>query len=391
MRENRQDKPGDPMRKALAVVALLCLPASFAIAEEHHQRFVTFDAPGANSTAQAATYPLHGTTVVDVNDRGEIVGYFNNDANTVIQAFVRYPDGRIVVSDDPGAGTAPGPLALQVGTMPNAINDAGITVGSSMTQNGYNIAFVRSAHDTFTDFTGPQSLPGFNPPTRAMSINNRGQITGDYLDYPTGYRAYIRNSDGTMTSFDAPDASFSGFWNGTTATSINAHGDVCGFYHDANGAIHSFLRLHDGHIIDFDVPGASTAAYAGAFASRITDEGVVLGFYQDQNWQTFGYIRYPNGQVSTVSIPQIPDGHAFVVTNINHRGDVLGSYLDANSVTRAFLLTRTGRLFRIDAPKAGTAPSQGTIAVNLNEEEIVAGYFIDANNVSHGFLWSAHD
>jgi hypothetical protein len=375
------------MRKAFALATLFCLCSLALEGQPNHQRFVIFDAPGASSAPQSATYPLHGTMVVDINARGEIVGDFNDDANTVFQNFIRYPDGRIVVSNDPSAGTQISSLALQVGTMPNGLNDGGVAAGLGMNVNGQTYAWVRSANGTFTDFTGPQSVSWYKPTTRATSINNRGQVTGDYVDYPTEYHGYIRDSDGTMTTFDAPDASFSGFWNGTTPTSINQFGDVCGYYHDANAAIHSFLRTHDGNFIDFQVPGASTNAYSGAWASRILDDGTVLGFYYDDNYQAYGYVRFPRGQVWTVSFPQIPNAHDFGIVNVNHRGDVLGYYLDANSSARAFLLKRDGSLLKIDPPNAGAGANQGTTVVNLNDAGDVAGYYIDANNVSHGFLW----
>lgn len=378
------------MRKAFALAILACSSSLTLTAQQNRQQFVIFDAPGASSIPESSTYPLHGTIVSDINSRGEVLGYLNDDANTVIQGFIRYSNGRIVISNDPSAGTAASYWASQVGTTPNALNDGGVATGTAVNENGQTYAFIRSGDGKVTDFTGPQSLSWYKPTTRGISINNRGQVTGDYIDYPTAYHGYIRNSDGTMTTFDAPDASFSGFWNGTTATSINSFGDVCGYYHDANAAIHSFLRLHDGHIIDFEVPGASANAYAGAYASRITDDGMVIGFYYDDAFQAAGYVRFPNGQVWTIAFPQIPEGHNFGIYNVNHRGDVLGAYLDANSVVHAFLLTQNGRLFKIDAPNAGTAAYQGTTAVNLADDGSVAGYVIDANNVSHGFVWTMH-
>ncbi|UWZ83179.1 hypothetical protein [Occallatibacter riparius] len=378
------------MRNAFVFATLICLATLTLKAQPERQKFVVFDAPGASSAPQSSTYPLHGTMVADINARGEIVGDFNDDANTVFQTFIRYPDGRMEVSNDPSAGTAVSSWINQVGTTPYALNDAGVATGVGVNENGQTYAFVRTAKGEFTDFHGPQSLSWYAPSTRSFAINNRGQVTGDYIDYPTAYHGYIRSADGTITSFDAPDASFSGFWNGTTATSINSFGDVCGYYHDANAAIHSFLRMHDGNIIDFAVPGASTLPYAGAFATRITDQGLVTGFYYNDSFQPAGYVRYPDGQVSTITFPQIPDGQLFYITNINHGGDVLGTYYDANSAAHAFLLMRNGRLFKIDAPNAGTSANQGTLAMNLNDAGNVAGYFIDANNISHGFLWTEH-
>lgn len=377
------------MLRRLCLVAIIALFTLTVHAQNHHGQFLVFDAPGATSTPGSAVYPLHGTIVADVNARGEVVGTFNNDANTVIQMFVRYPDGRIVVTNDPSGATGPSSLVLQVGTWPNGINDHGEIVGDVVYANSQTFAFVRSADGTFTDFNGPQSVSWYKPSTRGLSVNNNGQVTGDYVDYPTAGHAYIRDANGSFTTVDSPDASFAGFWNGTTAVNINKFGDICGYYLDANTVIHPFLRRHDGDIIDFAVPGAGTQPYQGAFSSRITDGGMVIGFYIDENWHTATYIRYPDGQVSTISIPQIPGGHDFGISNINDHGDIAGAYEDATLAVHSFLLTRDGQLFHIDAPGAGKGPSEGTYSVNVNESGTVAGYYVDGNNIAHGYLWSA--
>lgn len=379
------------MSKNMTLAVVLCLTQLTSHAQHKQQtsgRFITIDAPGAASTAQANAYPLHGTQIVDINASGEVVGTFNDDANTVLQTFIRYPNGHVVVSDDPNAGISAGPFGSQVGTNAFSINDRGEVTGGTTDQSGQSVGFLRSVRGSFTDYKGP-STTGYAASTRSFSINAKGQTTGDYLD-PIGSHGYIRQPDGSFIPVDAPDASFSGFWNGTTSTSINRAGDVCGYYHDANAIIHSFLRRQDGTYIDFDVPGTGTNPYQGALCLRITDAGDVLGFYVDQNFQTFGYVRFKNGQVWTVTFPQIPDTHNLVIVNINHRGDVLATYTDSNAVAHSFVLSRSGRLIKIDAPLAGSGVNQGTFAANFNDSDQVAGYYFDENNISHGFLWDAH-
>ena len=157
------------MRKTFALATLVCVSALTLEAQPNHQKFVIFDAPGASSAAQSATYPLHGTMVADVNARGEVVGDFNDDANQVFQTFIRYPDGRIVVANDPSAGTQISSLTLQVGAIPYGLNDGGVVAGIGMNVNGQTYAMIRSANGTFTDFTGPQSVSWYKPTTRALS------------------------------------------------------------------------------------------------------------------------------------------------------------------------------------------------------------------------------
>src|SRR5690242_2599165 len=57
----------------------------------------------------------------------------------------------------------------------------------------------------------------------------------------------------------------------------------------------------------------------------------------------------------------------------------LGLGASANGGTKTTITT-------FDAPGAGTAPGQGTVAFSLNPAGAIAGFFRDANNARHGFL-----
>jgi probable HAF family extracellular repeat protein len=69
--------------------------------------------------------------------------------------------------------------------------------------------------------------------TVPTSINNRGQVAGEYFD---GSRTHgFVYSNGTFTTLDVPGAT------GTEAVSINASGQVAGSYRDGAGGVHSFI------------------------------------------------------------------------------------------------------------------------------------------------------
>src|SRR5258708_4782355 len=103
---------------------------------------------------------------------------------------------------------------------------------------------------TFTTFD-PLGSQG----TSTVSINPPGQIVGSYFDSNFVTHGFVRATGGTMTSFDAPGASFPG----TFPAFITPQGLIGGTYFDANFGNHIFLRATDGTITTLELPspGAS--------------------------------------------------------------------------------------------------------------------------------------
>jgi len=52
----------------------------------------------------------------------------------------------------------------------------------------------------------------------------------------------------------------------------------------------------------------------------------------------------------------------------------------------AFVRTRGGSFTTFDAPKAGTADGQGTVANSINRAGTVAGVYVDRKYVQHGLV-----
>src|SRR5215472_7998407 len=65
--------------------------------------------------------------------------------------------------------------------------------------------------------------------TQAFGISKAGAITGEYLDASNVYHGFVRASDGTITTFDVPDAG-GGANQGTFGVSINDTGTIAGNY-----------------------------------------------------------------------------------------------------------------------------------------------------------------
>jgi hypothetical protein len=63
------------------------------------------------------------------------------------------------------------------------------------------------------------------------------------MDPSSVIHGFVRASEGTLTTFDDPDAGTGGF-QGTVAKSINSAGDIAGYYVDASGVSHGFVRTN---------------------------------------------------------------------------------------------------------------------------------------------------
>jgi hypothetical protein len=93
----------------------------------------------------------------------------------------------------------------------------------------------------------------------------------------------VRNKDGIITSFDAGP-------NFTTPISINPSGEIAGYYFDVNFRGHGFVRDKDGTITSFDVLGAGSN---GTFPASINPRGEITGSYSDASNVSHGFLREP--------------------------------------------------------------------------------------------------
>jgi hypothetical protein len=76
---------------------------------------------------------------------------------------------------------------------------------------------------TIITFDMPNSIS-----TQPVAINPRSQITGSYVD-AVAQHGFLRQPDGTLTSFDAPIGFPGGARVDTSVTSINAAGQITGY------------------------------------------------------------------------------------------------------------------------------------------------------------------
>jgi len=375
---------------ALMLVLFLAAAAS-ATAQGGGAKYENFSIPGALTAPLSGSYALPGTLVQDLNDGGQVVGYYTANSSVPTRGFERNSNGKIALLDDPGAGTPiSGGASTPAGTTPSAINISGVIVGSFATSVPVNEAFLLKPQGTFANFFAPAG----SYYTQAFSINSAGTITGrtgilgpNYLGVTYGF---ILGPNGQTITFQSPSASTSGFLNGTTSLSINRSGDTTGYYYDANYIAHSYIRSADGTFTEFEVPGAGTNSYTGAWPIMIDDSGNVIGFYYDNAFTSHPYIRLADGSFTQITLPPGMNTQVFV-NWVNRNGDFTGTYTDANGAFHTYVSLKNGHFLFFTDPEAGTSAMQGTVPVRINNAGQVAGYYIDANNVYHGFLWTIGD
>ena len=356
---------------------------------KHKPKIITFDVQAAGIG------PGQGTTPNGITARGAIVGWYA-DAGNVNHGFVRDPKGAITTFDAPGAGTGPGQ-----GTVALAINPAGAIAGMYFDANCLYHGFLRAPNAAITtiDAPGANTVGGicstgtFWPimqGTAAQTINAAGEITGIYTDAVGVGHIFLRDRDGTFTTFDALGAGTGptqGTWT-TTFYGLNPAGAISGWYVDSGYVLHGFLRTAHGTVTNIEVPGGGTGAIQGTVPTTLNPQGAVAGFYVDGSSVLHGFLRSPRGRLTTFDAPGAGTGYfqgTFVSSN-NPVGALTGYSTDSNNVNHGFLRSPGGTLTTFDVPGAGTGAYQGTVPYGNNAAGVITGTFIDANGVSHGFL-----
>lgn len=289
--------------------------------------------------------------------------------------------------DATGAGTTAS--ALQ-GTAAFGINASGEVAGIETDTAGVHHGFVRAADGTITEFDAPGfTKSGFsNVGTYALGINASGEIVGFYTSATENhYHGYVRSAAGAFTQFDVPGSNV----EATNAFAINAGGDVTGFYTaqglDYGIPAHGFVRLADGTIATFDAPGAGTTGNQGTRPVAINAAGTVTGFYRDSKNAFHGFVRSSGGSIMNLDISGAGTAgyQGTLPTAIDAAGDIAGLSFDSNGVAHGFLHAASGSVTSFDVTGAGTGMLQGTFPIAMNSSGAIVGIYFDAKYVLHGF------
>jgi probable HAF family extracellular repeat protein len=236
--------------------------------------------------------------------------------------------------------------------------------------------------------TGPAE-PGGQAGTATGGINDRGQILGVYEGPDRVARHFVRDRRGRYTALeepsDGPDGrAFDEY------VDINNHGEIVGFYNDQQGSTTSgFLRTTKGRFVDIDVPGSQVTG-----PLKINDRRQVVGIYVEADAEpnpdgtvppavVHGFL-WDDGDFKTVDVPEAA---ATLLTGINDRGHIVGSYVDAEGAYHGFVRDRRGRVTTLPEAPGAEPTAGGTQPTSINDRGQVVGLAYDARGGSRAFLY----
>lgn len=247
--------------------------------------------------------------------------------------------------------------------------------------------------------------------TTPIGINDRGDISGYYVDGNNITRGFIRLRDGT---FQPAIVEPNDTGNVTRGQRINNARVVCGFY-SGNAALHGFFFSRN-RFREFNVPGAlntfifalnDTGSFVGSYgdlstlgafanvagvttlfsvgASGVTEplginnDNEIVGFYFDTDYNAHGFLRDGSGaQTFPIDFP----GSTFTfLVDLNDSGFMAGAYGDASGASHGFLLTPAGEAVSFDAPGGFETGING-----INNAGLMCGRYTDGNGVPHGYV-----
>jgi probable HAF family extracellular repeat protein len=240
-----------------------------------HARLVPIDHPEA-PTRPPSPDGFAGTVIVGNNDRGEMVGAYGD--SELGRNVVRDRRGRFRIIDDP----VPGAALTEV----IDINNRGDIVGFSYRTDadlaqGLSRGFRIDRRGRYR----PIEVPGARW-TAPFRSNDRGQIVGFYADANDAIHGFVYN-DGELETVDAPGAV------ATLLYGINNRGQMVGSSIDADGEYHGLVRDRRGRFTTLDAPGADPAS-GGTQPAGINDRGQVVGAAYDASGTTRGFV-YQHG------------------------------------------------------------------------------------------------
>ncbi len=252
----------------------------------------------------------------------------------------------------------------QNGTFVNGVNGSGTVVGSAYMTTGQTVGYMRTVDGTVTCI----SVAG-RTWTSAQSVNNAGIVTGSYSDDAENYNsAFIRNADGSLTSFRV--LTF------TNPAGINESGVVAGTAIPTFGTINGFIRATDGTI---------TLLADSTSVTGINDEGSVTGSLTGAYGFSTGFVRSPDGTFREFDVPGGCTGLAPTFpAAINQPGEITGHYQDCGTLeSHGFVRTKDGVLTTFDLPG-----SVNTFPLAINSQGDITGYFINGSGERIGFIRS---
>ena len=296
-----------------------------------------FDDPNAGtcSTSCGNIGNGQGTRAYAINPAGAITGSYTDNGGHC-HGYVRAANGTFTQIDAPDAGTGPFPEGtFPANITPMGINPAGAIIGFYVDANSVQHGFVRAPNGIITEFDPPGSI--FTDPN---AIDQTGAIAGFYYDANFVGHGFLRTPNGTITSFDAPGADHTpGSFNGTFGVGLTPNGEIEGVDVDVNGVLHGFVRSTNGTFITYDAPGAGTGAGQGTLPESNNTPGAITGQYIDGNFVNHAFVRSNQGTFNTFDVPGMGTGagQGTIPVANNDTGAIVGEAIDGADVIHGFL------------------------------------------------------
>ncbi len=131
--------------------------------------------------------------------------------------------------------------------------------------------------------------------------------------------------------------------------------------------------------VSFNGPNAGTQTYQGTFPVAITNDGFIGMEVVDSNFVERGYVRSPKGAYMLIFPPTAVSAG---IADLNSKGEVVGSFNDANKNGHGFFRSAAGKYTQLDAPGAIS-----TGATSINSSGLVCGVYTVSGGVDQSFLW----
>jgi probable HAF family extracellular repeat protein len=202
--------------------------------------------------------------------------------------------------------------------------------------------------------------------TGVYGISENGLLSGSYDDASSSH-AFFRSKNGIVTTLDPPGSILSQGYK------VNAQGQVVGYYWDPTNKRHGFIWTK-GVYTTLTVPGDHHLNGTGAFG--VNDRAQVVGWYTEENGQPRAGNRHgfllSKGVYTTID-PPVPAPAFAAATGINNAGQIVGLYFDDDKNRHGFVLNK-GIYTLIDVPGA-----IATDVFSINEKGEIVGSYDDAD------------
>ena len=253
-----------------------------------------------------------------LNDRGELLGHYQDKTTNNITGFIRHPNGKTKVFALGGATES---------TIPTGLNNEGDILGvlDNVATNS-DVPFLRYPDGQYLTFSVPDATE-----ISTLNINDAGVGLGSYFcpNSEGSVCAFYGKPGGKITTFSYPP-------NGIIPFGINNRRVIAGVAFLAPGGDDYFIRKPDGKMILFGLSkttGMEDSISITSDICSINDKEEVIGAYSVYYPNTYppapyndsysyDIIRSPDGKISYYDPPQSPG--TLLGNVISNRGVIAG-------------------------------------------------------------------